>query len=42
MAAKLTGVTHKIAIKLQLVAEICILRSTRSRQPVRKLLDTPS
>jgi hypothetical protein len=38
MAAKLTRLTHKIAIKLHLVAE----SSSRSRRPVRKLLDTPS
>jgi len=34
MAAKLTRLTHKIAIQLHLVAESC------SRRPVRKLLDT--
>jgi hypothetical protein len=39
MAAKLTRLTHKIAIQLHLVAESC---SFRSRRPVRKLLDTPS
>jgi hypothetical protein len=42
MAVKLTRLTHKIAIQLRLVAESCIIRSFRSRQPVRKLLDTPS
>jgi hypothetical protein len=42
MAAKLTRLTHKIAILLFLVAESCIICSSRSRQPVRKLLDTPS
>jgi len=42
MAAKLTRLTHKIAIKLHLVAESCTICSSRSRQPVRKLLVTPS
>jgi hypothetical protein len=42
MAAKLTRVTHKIAIQLHLVAESCTVCSSRSRRPVRKLLDTPS
>jgi hypothetical protein len=42
MAAKLTRLTHKIAIKLHLVAESCTILSSRSRRPVRKLLDTPS
>jgi hypothetical protein len=37
-AAKLTRLTHKIAIQLHLVAESWGL----SRRPVRKLLDTPS
>jgi hypothetical protein len=36
------GKTHKIAIQLHLVAESCTICSRRSRQPVRKLLDTPS
>jgi hypothetical protein len=40
MEAKLTRLAHKIAIKLHLVAESCC--SSRSRWPVRKLLDTPS
>jgi hypothetical protein len=39
MAAKLTRLTHKIAIKLHLVAESCTICSSRSRWPVRKLLD---
>jgi hypothetical protein len=39
MAAKLTRLTHKIAIQLYLVAESCTIRSSRSRRPVRKLLD---
>jgi len=42
MAAKLTMLTHKIAIQLHLVAEGCTTCSSRSRRPVRKLLDTPS
>jgi hypothetical protein len=42
MAAKLTRMTHKIAIQLHLVAESCTICSSRSRRPVRKLLDTPS
>jgi hypothetical protein len=39
MAAKLTTLTHKIVIQLQLVAESCTICSSRSRRPVRKLLD---
>jgi len=42
MAAKLTRLTHKIAIQLHLVAESCATCSSRSRRPIRKLLDTPS
>jgi hypothetical protein len=42
MAAELTRLTHKIAIQLHLVPEICNICSSRSRRPVRKLLDTPS
>jgi hypothetical protein len=42
MAAKLTRLTHIIAIQLYLVAESCTICSSRSRRPVRKLLDTPS
>jgi len=42
MATKLTRLTHKIAIQLHLVAENCTICSSRSRQPVRKLLITPS
>jgi hypothetical protein len=42
VAAELTRLTHKIAIQLHLVAESCTIRSSRSRRPVRKLLDTPS
>jgi hypothetical protein len=40
MVAKLTRLTHKIAIQLHLVAESCTIFSSRSRWPVRKLLDT--
>jgi hypothetical protein len=32
---------YKIAIQLHLVAESCTICSSRSRRPVRKLLDTP-
>jgi hypothetical protein len=42
MAAKLTRLTHKIATQLHLVAEICTICRSRSRWPVRKLLNTPS
>jgi hypothetical protein len=42
MAAKLTRLTHKIAIQLHLVAESSTICSSRSRQPVRNLLDTSS
>jgi len=41
MAAELTRLTHKIAIQLHLVAASCTICSSRSRRPVRKLLDTP-
>jgi hypothetical protein len=42
MESKLTRLTHKIAIQLHLVAEGYTICSSRSRRPVRKLLDTPS
>jgi hypothetical protein len=42
MVAKLTRLTHKIAIQLHLVAESCTIRSSLSRRPVRKLSDTHS
>jgi len=42
MEAKLTRLTHKIAIQLHLMAESCNICSSRSKRPVRKLLDTPS
>jgi hypothetical protein len=41
-ATKLTRLFHKIAIQLHLVAESCTICNSRSRRPVRKLLDTPS
>jgi len=42
LAAKLTRLTHKIAIQLLLMGESFTICSSRSRRPVRKLLDTPS
>jgi hypothetical protein len=42
MAAKLTRLTHKIAIQLHIVAQTCTICSSRSRRLVRKILDTPS
>jgi hypothetical protein len=42
MAAKLTRLTHKIAIQLYLLAETWTVCSSHSRRPVRKFLDTPS
>jgi hypothetical protein len=42
MAAKLTRLTHKIAIQLHLVSESCTICSSHSRRPVRELFDTPS
>jgi len=41
MVAELTRLIHKVVIQLHLVAE-SIICSSRSRRPVRKLLDTPS
>jgi len=41
MVAKLTRLTHKIAIQLYLVPESCTTSSSCSRQPAQKLLDTP-
>jgi hypothetical protein len=41
MAAKLTRLTHKIALQPHLMAESCTICSFRSRWPVWKLLDTP-
>jgi len=42
MAVELTRLTHKIAIQLHLVADSSTICSSRSRRPVRKLLDTTS
>jgi len=42
MAAKLTRLTHKIVTQLHPVTESYTVCSSRSRRPVRKLLDTPS
>jgi hypothetical protein len=42
MASKLTKLAQKIAIQLHLVAESYTIYSSRSRWPVRKLLDTTS
>jgi len=42
MAAKLTRLTHKIAMQLHLMAESYTICSSCSRKAVRKILDTPS
>jgi len=42
MLAKLTRLTHKLAIQLHVVAESYAICSSHSRWPVQKLLDTPS
>jgi hypothetical protein len=42
IAEKLTRLTHKIVIQLHLLAESCTVCNSRSRWPVRKLLDIPS
>jgi len=42
MEAKLTRLTHTIAIQLHLLAESCTICSSCSRRPIRKFLDTPS
>jgi len=42
MAAKFTRLTHKTVMQLHLDAERCTICSSRSRRPVRKLLDTPT
>jgi hypothetical protein len=42
MAAKLPRMTHRMMIQLHLVAESYTICSSRSRRPVRKLLDFPS
>jgi hypothetical protein len=41
MEVKLTRLTHKIAMQLYLVAESSTICGSCSRQPVRKILDTP-
>jgi len=42
MAAKPTRLTYKIVIQLHTVAQSCTVCISRSRRPVRKLLDTLS
>jgi hypothetical protein len=42
MAAKFIRLAHKIAIQLHLMAESCIICSSRSKRPVRELLDIAS
>jgi len=42
MATELTRLTHQIAIQLHVMAERCTICSSRSRRPVRKILDAPS
>jgi len=42
MAARLTRLTQKMAIRLHLVAKSYAILSSLSRRPVRKLLDTHS
>jgi hypothetical protein len=42
MVAKPTRLTHKIVIQLHLVAESCTICNSRSRRPVRKIMDTSS
>jgi hypothetical protein len=42
MEAKLTRLTDNISLQLHLLAESCTICGSRSRRPVRKLLDTPS
>jgi hypothetical protein len=42
MPAKLTRLTHKVAIQPHLVAGSCKICSSRSRWPGRRLSDTPS
>jgi hypothetical protein len=39
MATKLTRLIHRIAVQLHLVAESFTIYGSRSRRPVRKLLD---
>jgi hypothetical protein len=42
MESKFTKLTHKIAKQLHVVAESSTICSSRSRRPVRRLLDIPS
>jgi len=42
MAAKLNTLTHEISMRLHSVAQSCNICSSRSRRPVRILLDIPS
>jgi hypothetical protein len=42
MAAKLTRLTHEVAIQLHLKPESCTVCSSRSTRPILELLDTPS
>jgi hypothetical protein len=42
MVAKLTRLTHKTAIQLNLEADTCTICSPLSKLPVRKLLDISS
>jgi len=42
MTAKLTKLTDKIAIQLHVVAQSYTISGSRSKRPVRKLLDTSS
>jgi hypothetical protein len=42
VSGQVARLTHKIAIQLHLEAESCTLCTSRSRRPVRKLLDTLS
>jgi len=42
MVAKLTRLTHKVAMQLHLVVESCSICSSHSRQSVWKLMGTPS
>jgi hypothetical protein len=41
MTAKFTRLTHKITIRLRVIAESCTICSSHASRPVRKLLDTP-
>jgi hypothetical protein len=41
MAAKLTRLTHKTAIKLRLASESCNICCIRSRRPVQKIWSHP-